>query len=107
VIQDWSDWEYGKQNLLMIQDEIVSPGYCFLQILRDDVPQPQEVEVNDHSYRDELGRILLKNTFVDVVRHVESKRNGPAHSIQDASGVAGTNIVNALPSQTRLMQPEH
>lgn len=28
VIQDWSEWEYGKHNLLMIQDEYVSPGYC-------------------------------------------------------------------------------
>ncbi|XP_060591532.1 uncharacterized protein LOC132746425 isoform X1 [Ruditapes philippinarum] len=107
VIQDLSEWEYGKQNLLMIQDENVSLGYCFLQILRDDAPLPQEVEVNDHSYTDGMGRILLKNTFVNVVRHVEAERNGPAHSLQRVPGVFYMDIVNAFPCQTRSVQPQH
>jgi hypothetical protein len=63
VIQDYSEWEYGKHNLLVIQDGNVSPGYCLLQALRDDAPQPHVVEINDHSYRDRMGRILLKNTY--------------------------------------------
>ena len=59
VIQDWSEWEHGKHNLLMIQDETVSPGYCLLQELRDDAPLPAVVELNEHSYRDGVGRISL------------------------------------------------
>jgi hypothetical protein len=42
VIQDWSEWEIGKQNLFMIQDDTVSPGYCLLQMLRQDAPLPEE-----------------------------------------------------------------
>jgi hypothetical protein len=63
VIQDWNEWEYGKHNFLMIQDEYVSPGYCLLQMLRDDAPLPRVVEFNDHLYTDRMGRILLKNTI--------------------------------------------
>jgi hypothetical protein len=33
IIQDWSEWEHGKLNFLMIQDENTTPGYCFLQLL--------------------------------------------------------------------------
>ncbi|XP_060591537.1 uncharacterized protein LOC132746426 isoform X1 [Ruditapes philippinarum] len=106
VIQDWSEWEYGKRNLLMIQDENVSPGYCGLQILRDDAPLPRVVETNDHSYRDRTGRILLKNTcFNDL--HNEVVRNGPAHSVQDAPGVNDNDFVPAFPSRLYPVQASH
>jgi hypothetical protein len=74
VIQDWSEWEYGKRNYLMIQDENVSPGYCLLQIL------PFVVETDDNTYRDRMGRILLKNTIFNSVENNELLRHGPAHS---------------------------
>jgi hypothetical protein len=49
VVQDLGEWEYGKRNLLMIQDENVSPGHCLLQMLKDNAPLPQVVEVNNYS----------------------------------------------------------
>ncbi|XP_060558234.1 uncharacterized protein LOC132718536 isoform X2 [Ruditapes philippinarum] len=98
VIQDWSEWEYGKRNFLMIQDEYVSPGYCLLQELRDDSPLPQVVEVNDHSYRDRMGRILLKNTFFKSPENnaFNLVSHGPAHSSQDIPGYSDSDYVFAL-----------
>ncbi|XP_060608374.1 uncharacterized protein LOC132760414 [Ruditapes philippinarum] len=107
VIQDWSEWEYGKRNLLMIQDENVSPGYCLLQELRDDAPLPEVVEVNDHSYRDRMGRILLKNTIFNSVGNNELLRHGPAHSQQDVPGVNDNDFVPAFPSRLYPVKASH
>ncbi|XP_060581595.1 uncharacterized protein LOC132738153 isoform X2 [Ruditapes philippinarum] len=93
VIQDWSEWVYGKRNFLMIRDEYVSPGYCLLQKLRDDAPLPEVAEVDDNLYRDRMGRILLHNTLLSVVGINELMRHGPAHSRQDVPGVSD----NVLP----------
>jgi hypothetical protein len=104
VIQDWSELEYGKRNLLMIQDENVSPGYCLLQELRDDAPLPFVVETVD-SYRDRMGRILLKNTMFNGLHN--SVRNGPAHTIQDVPGVKDNDLVPAFPCHVRPVQAGH
>ncbi|XP_060591533.1 uncharacterized protein LOC132746425 isoform X2 [Ruditapes philippinarum] len=107
VIQDWSEWEYGKRNLLMIQDEYVSPGYCLLQILRDDAPLPLVVETDDNTYRDRMGRILLKNTIFNSVGNNELLRHGPAHSTQGDPGVNDNDFVLALPSRLYPVQASH
>ncbi|XP_060591539.1 uncharacterized protein LOC132746426 isoform X2 [Ruditapes philippinarum] len=107
VIQDWSQWEYGKRNLLMIQDENVSPGYCLLQELRDDAPLPKVVEVDNDSYRDGMGRILLKNTFLNNFGNNELIRHGPAHSQQDVPGVSDNDHVFAFPCHLRPIQAGH
>ncbi|XP_060558230.1 uncharacterized protein LOC132718535 [Ruditapes philippinarum] len=107
VIQDWSEWENGKRNFLMIQDEYVSPGYCLLQELRDDAPLPLVVESHGNSYRDRMGRILLKNTFFNVVANVNSVRHGPAHTNQGVSGVTGLDFVPAFPCHVRPVQARH
>jgi tetratricopeptide (TPR) repeat protein len=105
VIQDWSEWECGKRNLLMIQDENVSPGYCLLQILRDDAPLPLVVETDDNTYRDRMGRILLKNTMFNGLQNLV--RNGPAHSIQNVPGVRDNDSVPAFPCHLRPVQARH
>ncbi|XP_060591529.1 uncharacterized protein LOC132746422 [Ruditapes philippinarum] len=107
VIQDWSEWEYGKCNLLMIQDENVSPGYCLLQALRDDAPLPQVVKCHDYLYRDRMGRILLKNTFFNVVPNAYAVRHGPAHTTPAVPGVKAGDFVIALPCQLRPVQARH
>ncbi|XP_060591536.1 uncharacterized protein LOC132746425 isoform X4 [Ruditapes philippinarum] len=107
VIEDWCQWEYGKHNILMIQDENVSPGYCLLQILRDDAPLPHVVEVNDYSYRYRMGRILLKNTLFDVFGNNELIRHGPAHSQQDVPWFCDNDYVFALPCHLRPVQARH
>ncbi|XP_060556858.1 uncharacterized protein LOC132717413 [Ruditapes philippinarum] len=107
VIQDWSEWVYGKINYLMIQDDYVSPGYCLLQELRDDAPLPLVVEVNDHSYRDRKGRILLKNTFLNKFGSNELIRHGPAHSQQDVPGFSDNDHVFAFPCHLKPIQAGH
>ncbi|XP_060595741.1 ATP-dependent RNA helicase DDX55-like, partial [Ruditapes philippinarum] len=107
VIQDWSEWEYGKHNLLMIQDEYVSPGYCLLQILRDDAPLPYIDVVNDNFYRDRMGRILLKNTIFNFLGNNALMRHGPAYSQQDVPGVNDYDYVPAFPSRLYPVQAGH
>jgi hypothetical protein len=100
IIQDWSEWKPGKINLLMIQNDTVSPGYCYLQILRHDIPLPLEANYqdNENTHIDRRGRILLKNTLVNycsvilpVVRH------GPAQTVHSGN-VLDYDIVLALPN---------
>ncbi|XP_060556857.1 uncharacterized protein LOC132717412 [Ruditapes philippinarum] len=105
VIQDLSAWQNGKVNLLMIQNENVSPGYCLLQALRGDAPLPQEVEVDDNFYRDRMGRLLLKNTMFDGLH--DAVRNGPAHSFQGVPGLEDSDFVAALPCDLRPVQAQH
>ena len=69
VIQNWSEWKQNKRNYLMIQDENVSPGYCFLQLLRSDEPVPATHIPNEHYIRDRYYiRILLLIISVKMLR---------------------------------------
>jgi hypothetical protein len=108
VIQSLGEWEYGKLNYLMIQGENVSPGYCLLQELRKDVPQPRVVKVNGHSYRDRIGEIFLKNTTTSINGvHNAVVKNGPALSAQKFPGAKDTDIVVAFPCHFRAIQAAH
>ncbi|XP_060597829.1 uncharacterized protein LOC132751644 isoform X2 [Ruditapes philippinarum] len=97
VIQDWSEWEPGKENLLMIQDETLSPGYCLLQILRHDVPLPEDNVYSHNWYRDRIGRVLLKNAIVNSRACEGRVRHGPAQSRDGMPGFYGNDIVFAIP----------
>ncbi|XP_060554220.1 uncharacterized protein LOC132715245 [Ruditapes philippinarum] len=93
VIQDWSEWEPGKQNLLMIQDDTVSPGYCLLQILRKDAPLQEDNVCNQSWYSDRVGRVLLKNSIVHPAADDRRVRHGPARSLGEIPGFYGDDIV--------------
>ncbi|XP_053389365.1 uncharacterized protein LOC123543730 [Mercenaria mercenaria] len=99
VIQDWIEWQPGRHNLLMIQDETTSPGYCLLQHLRDDEPLPLPNSFLDHipdsNLRVSRGKVLLKNTvFRDVIR-AGIVINGPASSLQGRPGFPDKDFVAA------------
>ncbi|XP_053405492.1 cyclic GMP-AMP synthase-like [Mercenaria mercenaria] len=104
MIQDWSHWQPGVINYLMIQDETVSPGYCLLQRLRADVPLSYNGEPNKYEFRDRAGRILLRNKIMsDVAKAVGKKftcwkgvQHGPAHTPPRQHGVYDTDIVGAF-----------
>ncbi|XP_045160626.2 uncharacterized protein LOC123525558 [Mercenaria mercenaria] len=100
VIQDLSDWELGKANYLMIQDETVSPGYCLLQCLRDDAPLPLDSIPNKFGYRDSSGRILLRNTVFNDVAETGDVKHGPAYTRQGRPGYSDTDAVLAIPCKT-------
>ncbi|XP_053383941.1 uncharacterized protein LOC123523852 [Mercenaria mercenaria] len=97
VIQDWADWEPGENNYLMIQDETVSPGYCLLQLLRDDAPLPDNGVPNKYQFKDRTGRILLKNIIMSAgaaIVYEGGVRHGPAYAHRQP-GFRDTDIVGA------------
>ncbi|XP_060569635.1 uncharacterized protein LOC132728044 [Ruditapes philippinarum] len=96
IIQDWSEWEHGKINFLMIQDENTTPGYCFLQLLRVDVPLPLTVIPNEHHITDRRGRILLKNTFINHCLQGGEQRHGPSIALQGEPGFCDRDKVFAI-----------
>ncbi|XP_053405426.1 uncharacterized protein LOC128558953 [Mercenaria mercenaria] len=100
VIQHWGEWQPDRRNLLMIQDETTSPGYCLLQCLRNDEPLPICTAVLDHEpdiYHTVIGdKLLLKNTLYRNVAVEGSVINGPAASMQGLPGFSDQDYVAAL-----------
>ncbi|XP_053405224.1 uncharacterized protein LOC123523185 isoform X1 [Mercenaria mercenaria] len=98
IVQDWSEWQPGVLNLLMIQDDTVSPGYCLLQCLRDNAPLPYNDVPDEHYFRDRTGRILLSNTVISppaAVVDFIGVNNGPAYT---DPGQPGTTEVDNVPA---------
>ncbi|XP_060591365.1 uncharacterized protein LOC132746277 [Ruditapes philippinarum] len=95
IIQDWSEWEHGKLNYLMIQDENTTPGYCFLQLLRNDEPLPVTYIPNERYITDKSGRILLKNTIYNGAIQGATD-HGPSNALQGRHGFFDTDTVPAF-----------
>ncbi|XP_045157899.2 uncharacterized protein LOC123524070 [Mercenaria mercenaria] len=100
VIQDWSEWTPGKCNQLMIQNETTSPGYCLLQMLRDDAPLPDTHEMDNIFVKDTQGRILYKNTIIDTVLPEGNQRQGPSVASAAKPGFLASDLVVAHPCKT-------
>ncbi|XP_060568763.1 uncharacterized protein LOC132727343 [Ruditapes philippinarum] len=96
VIQDLSEWKQNKRNLLMTQDENVTPGYCFLQLVRSDEPLFETIVPNEEYIRDNKGRILLKNTILNGLRE-DAERHGPSNALPEKVGYSSTDIVFGFP----------
>ncbi|XP_053374962.1 uncharacterized protein LOC128547181 [Mercenaria mercenaria] len=97
VIQDWSEWTPGKLNFLMIQNEKTPPGYCLLQLLRNDAPLPETVEMDNEFVNDTHGRILFKNTVIDATVIEGRQRQGPSAASAAKQGFLAQDIVFAHP----------
>ncbi|XP_060578810.1 uncharacterized protein LOC132735823 [Ruditapes philippinarum] len=100
IIQDWSEWEHDKENFLMIQDENTTPGYCFLQRLRNDVPLPATVIPDEHYITDRRGRILFKNTFINQFLQGARQQHGPSIAEQGQAGNCDRDMVWAAPCKS-------
>ncbi|XP_060551298.1 uncharacterized protein LOC132712876 [Ruditapes philippinarum] len=99
IIQDWSEWEHGKRNYLMIHDENTTPGYCFLQLLQHEVPLPATYIPDEKHITDRSGRILLKNTnFNRIIPG--SVGHGPSNAVQGQPGVCDQDYVLAYPCKS-------
>ncbi|KAL4218422.1 hypothetical protein ACF0H5_023157 [Mactra antiquata] len=97
VINDWSDWKQGENNLLMVRDETTAPGYCLLQLLRPDIPLAAEHSPNDIFCKDNKGRVIMKNTTFHVVYNRHGMvPHGPAGMPPIQQGIRDTDIVFAL-----------
>ncbi|XP_053387488.1 uncharacterized protein LOC123542792 isoform X2 [Mercenaria mercenaria] len=111
VVQDWSDWQPGVHNLLMIQDDTVSPGYCLLQRLRDDAPLPCNDVLDKHHLRDRTGRILLSNTIISATAATAAAalsftgvQHGPAYKNPGKPGFTESDHVPAMSCKTWPLQ---
>ncbi|XP_045190162.2 uncharacterized protein LOC123547263 [Mercenaria mercenaria] len=93
VIQDWAEWQPSRRNLLMIQDETTSPGYCLLQKLRDDEHLPTALL---DRLPDSRGKVLLKNTSYRDAPLEGRVINGPASSMEGSQGIADQDFVPAF-----------
>ncbi|KAL4232410.1 hypothetical protein ACF0H5_009978 [Mactra antiquata] len=110
VIEDIKFWQAGRYQLLMIRNESVTPGYCFLQALRTDVPQPEQrlnafqARIKGHqlvintanSLKEEQGMILLQNDVFDLDMSIDHDRNGPAFTSPKTSATNEADLVLAL-----------
>ncbi|XP_060574006.1 uncharacterized protein LOC132731770 [Ruditapes philippinarum] len=96
VIQDWSDWVPGVLNLLMIQDNYVSPGYCLLQSLRPDAPLPENGESGQFFFKDRTGKLLLKNSILSWAIGGHKEIHGPAYAQHGQPGFMDVDKVLAL-----------
>ncbi|XP_060568767.1 uncharacterized protein LOC132727348 [Ruditapes philippinarum] len=96
VIQDWSEWKQNKRNLLMIQDENVTPGYCFLQLVRSDESLFETIIPNEYFIGDSKGRVLLKNTILNGL-HEDAERHGPSNVLPEKEGYSSIDIVFGEP----------
>ncbi|XP_060591092.1 uncharacterized protein LOC132746048 isoform X2 [Ruditapes philippinarum] len=92
VLQELSESRNNKKNYLMIQDENVTPGNCFLQRLRYDFPYPVTTIPNDDFFRDKNGRILLKNTVRSRIIRENSERHGPSEALAGREGYSDTDL---------------
>jgi hypothetical protein len=96
VIQDWAEWKQGKCNLLMIQDNNTTPGYCSLQQLATDVPLPLTEVRNKSNLRDINGRVLLTNDLWENVIPEGKQQHGPSIASQAEGGFSASDYVPAL-----------
>ncbi|XP_060606823.1 uncharacterized protein LOC132759117 [Ruditapes philippinarum] len=97
VIQDWSEWEHGKTNFIIIQDENTTPGYCFLQLLQHDIPLSATVVPNKYYIIDKEGRILHKNQVYETDNMKYVTRHGPSFATQGQQGDYDADKVVAYP----------
>ncbi|XP_060576080.1 uncharacterized protein LOC132733454 isoform X2 [Ruditapes philippinarum] len=101
VIQDRSEWEEGKVNYFMIQDENTTPGYCFLQLFQNDKPLPGTIIPDGYHMTDRRGRILLKNTINTMLdMRVNETREGPSICTQGPHGFNDLDYVLAYPCKS-------
>ncbi|XP_060565010.1 protein male abnormal 21-like [Ruditapes philippinarum] len=100
IIQNWSEWEHGKINYLLIQDENTTQGYCFLQMLRDDEPLPVTVIPDENHITDRRGRILYKNTVIDYYLQGAEQQHGPSIAEQGQPGLCDSDKVIAYPCKS-------
>ncbi|XP_060555756.1 uncharacterized protein LOC132716490 [Ruditapes philippinarum] len=107
VIQDWAEWKQNKRNLLLIQDENVTPGYCFLQLLRSDEPIFETNIPNEHYIRDSNGRILLRHSFLTSIFREITEQHGPSNAVSGVNGYCDNDIVFAFPCNSWPQSTSH
>ncbi|XP_052775240.1 uncharacterized protein LOC128213513 [Mya arenaria] len=88
IMSSWSEWEAGRQNMLMVKEETCSPQHYLLQVIRPDSPEPFIHSSYVFHVVDSKGRVLFVNTFFGIIAQLISIRDntlyyssGPSHSL--------------------------
>jgi len=103
VLQDPAEWRRDVTNLLMLTDD-TAPGYCRLQLLRQDSPEPEKTPPTTMYCYDSRNRVVLINKdFESRVRNMPSVRCGPSNVLIDQPN---QDNVLAIKSQCRLKLAE-
>lgn len=105
VMQELSDWKPGAINLMMIEDDTVSPGYCLLQRWRGDVPLPLSKDQVQNPYmKDERGRHLLRNNLnehvINIYQIKEHRTEGQAITTEWKKNWRALDVVPAIHCKT-------
>ncbi|KAH3808970.1 hypothetical protein DPMN_137332 [Dreissena polymorpha] len=59
IVTNWRDWEDGRQNLLMLHDEITPPQQYLLQVINTSTPETATSINDDMCVRKYSGQVLL------------------------------------------------
>ncbi|XP_060590235.1 uncharacterized protein LOC132745352 [Ruditapes philippinarum] len=97
IIQDLTEWEPKRFNYLMIQDENTTPGYCFLQLLRADMPYYASSIPGQYHITDRKGRILFENTQKTTQ---DCEQHGPSIARKGHHGWTDKDMVLAFPCKS-------
>ncbi|XP_052780969.1 uncharacterized protein LOC128217692 [Mya arenaria] len=62
IMSSWSEWEPGRENMLMVKEETCSPQHYLLQVIRHDSPEPVIHSSDESHVVDSNGRVLYLNT---------------------------------------------
>ncbi|KAL4239981.1 hypothetical protein ACF0H5_000777 [Mactra antiquata] len=96
VINDWADWKQGAKNLLMVRD-CATPGYCFLQLLKEDLPLPASFNQQANFYTMDENKIVLKQSAItEVFRILDIQQHGPAGMITIGQSYRDRDAVGAF-----------
>ncbi|XP_052776032.1 uncharacterized protein LOC128213950 [Mya arenaria] len=81
IMSSWSEWEAGKDNMLMVKEETCSPQHYLLQVIRHDSPEPFIHSSDVFHVVDSKGRVLYVNTHDGIIaKNLAIANNMPHYS---------------------------
>ncbi|XP_052766913.1 uncharacterized protein LOC128207812 [Mya arenaria] len=107
---DWSEWQYGKLNLLVLKNELTPPQHCYLHRLRYDRPLSAVQTLGPDDVLDGEGRVLLTNIRVrdqDIFQSLNESgvvlRHGPSMSNDEKRDYVDGYHCGKLPKECQFM----
>ncbi|XP_052814354.1 uncharacterized protein LOC128241464 [Mya arenaria] len=106
VLLHWSEWQYGKFNLLVKQNEESPPQHCNLQRLRPDRPLPMTV-CGTEDVIDGEGNVFVRNDEGDnlfqILAGMDMVSHGPSRSLSDKVDSVAAYQCAMLPAECQFL----
>ncbi|XP_052817619.1 uncharacterized protein LOC128243737 [Mya arenaria] len=110
VILDWSEWNEGTPNLLVINTEESPPQHCWLQRLGRDLPFQEFQVLHSSKVIDRAGKMFMTNTqleYHDFIRAHnvlgEVVQHGPSKSWDENEDVVRAYHCASLPEECKYL----